>query len=63
MLKTIKKIESEKIIAIVRNVQKDKIVYLCRALYDGGIRLVEFTYDASKKTSDEEKNPLSSRQV
>lgn len=54
MKNIIEKIESEKIIAIVRNVQKDKILKLCHALYDGGIRLVECTYDASKQISDEE---------
>ncbi|MBR3848698.1 MAG: bifunctional 4-hydroxy-2-oxoglutarate aldolase/2-dehydro-3-deoxy-phosphogluconate aldolase [Oscillospiraceae bacterium] len=54
MKKTIERIESEKIIAIVRNVQKDKLIKLCRALYDGGIRLVECTYDASGITTDVE---------
>jgi len=54
MKRTIEKIESEKIIAIVRNVQKDKLIKLCRALYDGGIRLLECTYDASGVTTDVE---------
>ena len=47
MVRTIKSIESEKIIAIIRNVPKEKLLRLCHALYDGGIRLVECTYDAS----------------
>ncbi len=50
----IEKIQAEKIIAIVRNVQKDKLIPLCEALYAGGIRLVECTYDASGKASDEQ---------
>ncbi|MBE7038974.1 MAG: bifunctional 4-hydroxy-2-oxoglutarate aldolase/2-dehydro-3-deoxy-phosphogluconate aldolase [Ruminococcaceae bacterium] len=54
MKRTIEKIESEKIIAIVRNVQKDKLIKLCRALYDGGIHLLECTYDASGITTDVE---------
>lgn len=44
----------EKIITIVRGVSKEKLVPLVQAMYDGGIRLVECTYDASGKISDEE---------
>ena len=44
----------EKIITIVRGVSKEKLVPLAQAMYDGGIRLVECTYDASGKVSDEE---------
>lgn len=44
----------EKIITIVRGVSKEKLVSLVQAMYDGGIRLVECTYDASGKISDEE---------
>ena len=54
MEQIIKKIQKEKIIVIIRNVQKDKLIKLCEALYDGGIRLVECTYEASGKISDEE---------
>ena len=50
----IKAIESEKIIAIVRNVKKEKLLNLCQALYDGGIRFVECTFDASGITTDTE---------
>ncbi len=50
----IEKIQTEKIIAIVRNVDKDKLIKLCQALYDGGIRIIECTYDATGKTSDAE---------
>ena len=54
MKKIIEQIENEKIIAIVRNVKTEKLLKLCHALYNGGIRLVEYTYDASGATSDEE---------
>lgn len=50
---TIKLIEEAKIITIVRGVPSDKIIPLVQAMYDGGIRAVEFTYDASGKKSDE----------
>ncbi len=50
----IKKIEQEKIIVIVRGVEGEKLVPLAEAMYEGGIRLLEITYTASGKTSDEE---------
>ena len=40
------KIKAEKIIVIVRGVKKDKLVPLAEAMYQGGIRLLEITYDA-----------------
>lgn len=52
--KVIEKIQKEKIITIVRGVSKEKIIPLAKALYDGGIRLIECTYDASGLISDEE---------
>ena len=54
MTETIKRIEENKIIVIVRGVEKEKLIPLAQAMYDGGIRLVEFTYDTSGKISDEE---------
>ena len=54
MTGTIKTIEENKIIVIVRGVDREKLIPLAQAMYDGGIRLVEFTYDASGKISDEE---------
>ena len=47
-------IEEEKIIVIVRNVEKEKLIPLTQAMYDGGIRLLEVTYDATGKVKDEE---------
>lgn len=42
---TIDFIKENKIIAIVRGVSKDKIVDLGNALYEGGIRLIEVTFN------------------
>ena len=54
MENTIKKIEKEKIIVIARGVAKEKLIPLGIAMYNGGIRLIECTYDASGFMSDEE---------
>ena len=51
---TIKTIEKEKLIVIVRGVEREFLIPLAEAMYTGGIRLLEITYDASGKTSDEE---------
>ena len=50
----IKTIEKEKIITIVRGVKKEDLIPLAEAMYKGGIRLMEITYDATGKTPDEE---------
>ena len=50
----ISQIEKEKLIVIVRGVKRDRLIALADALYAGGVRLMEITYDASGKTSDEE---------
>ncbi len=50
----IKTIEKEKIIVIVRGVEKEKLIPLAEAMYAGGIRLLEVTYSANGKVSDEE---------
>lgn len=50
----IKTIEQEKLIAIVRNVESEKLVPLAEAIYDGGIRLLEITYSADGRVSDED---------
>ena len=49
-----KTIEEEKIIVIVRGVEGAKLVPLAEAMYEGGIRLLEITYSANGKTSDDE---------
>ena len=47
-------IESGKVITIVRGVARDRLIDLAEAMYRGGIRLLECTFDASGKTSDDE---------
>ena len=50
----INSIKNEKLIVIVRGVEKEKLIPLAEAMYDGGIRLLEITYSADGKISDEE---------
>ncbi len=47
-------LEQARIIVIVRGVARESLIPLAEAMYAGGIRAVECTYDASGKTSDEE---------
>ena len=41
----IRSIEENKLIAILRGVSKDKLLKTAKALYDGGVRLLEITYN------------------
>lgn len=50
----IKSIEKEKIVVIVRGVARENLIPLTQAMYEGGIRLLEITYDATGKTTDAE---------
>ena len=50
----IEKIKEGKIIVIVRGVARENLIPLAEAMYAGGIRLLECTYDASEKIPDEE---------
>lgn len=52
--KVIEDIIANKIIAIIRGVEREKLIPMAQAMYDGGIRLMEITYDAKGNTSDEE---------
>ena len=56
MLKSeiIERILKEKIIVIVRSVDKKDILPFAKAVYDGGVRAIELTYDAAKPQNDEE---------
>lgn len=47
----IKKIKEEKLIAIVRGVRPELCLKVAQALYDGGVRLTEITYDQNAPTS------------
>ncbi|MBR1969452.1 MAG: bifunctional 4-hydroxy-2-oxoglutarate aldolase/2-dehydro-3-deoxy-phosphogluconate aldolase [Clostridia bacterium] len=50
----INEIIKNKIIVIVRGVEKEKLIPLATAMYNGGIRLIELTYSADGKVSDSE---------
>lgn len=52
--KIIDAVFAEKLIVIVRGVEREKLIPLAEAMYAGGIRLLEITFDASGKTSDYE---------
>ena len=51
---TINLIERKKIIVIVRGVEKEKLIPLAEAMYNGGIRLLEVTFDARGIIDDKE---------
>lgn len=50
----IKQMREEKVIAIARGITTEQCVHVAKALYDGGIRFMEVTFDASGKVPDEE---------
>lgn len=50
----IQAVEKEKLIVIVRGVEREKLIPLAEAMYQGGIRLLEVTYSANGKVSDEQ---------
>ncbi len=52
--KVIETISAEKIVVIVRGVEKEKLIPLAEAMYAGGIRLLEVTYSANGSVSDED---------
>lgn len=54
MDKTINRIKENKIIAIIRGINQDKIVRTAEALYAGGIFLVEVTFNQSSPNGNQE---------
>ncbi len=50
----INKILEEKIVVIVRGIDSDKIIPLAEAMYEGGIRALEITYNASNMAENAE---------
>lgn len=51
---TIRSIEREKLISIVRSPEKDSLLPAVQALYEGGVRLLEVTFDRSGRLSRNE---------
>lgn len=49
----IRTIEENKLIAILRGIPKDKLLKTAKALYDGGVRLLEITYNFKNVTDEE----------
>ena len=47
-------IQAEHLIVIVRGVASEKLIPLAEAMYEGGVRLLEITYSADGRVSDEE---------
>ena len=47
-------VKEEKLIVIVRGCAPDKLIPLARAMYEGGVRLIEITYSANGSISDED---------
>ena len=54
MEKIVNELLSEKIIVIVRGINREKLIPLAEALYIGGIRFLEVTFSADGNISDEE---------
>ena len=50
----IKAVNEEKLIVIVRGVEREKLIPLAEAMYKGGVRLLEITYSANGSVTDEE---------
>jgi 2-dehydro-3-deoxyphosphogluconate aldolase/(4S)-4-hydroxy-2-oxoglutarate aldolase len=50
----IKSVNEEKLVVIVRGIERDKLIPLAEAMFLGGVRLLEITYSADEKVSDEE---------
>ena len=51
--KVIKAVESEGLIVILRGIEDEKLIPLAEAMYEGGVRLIEVTYSADGRVSDE----------
>ena len=50
----IEAVSKEKIVVIVRGIESEKLIPMTEAMYKGGIRLLEVTYSADGRVSDEE---------
>ena len=54
MIDVIQKINDNHLVVIVRGVEKELLVPLAEAMYEGGVRLLEITYSANGSVSDED---------
>ena len=54
MQTTVDLIKNEHLIVIVRGVKSEQLIPLAEAMYAGGVRLLEVTYSADGRVSDEE---------
>lgn len=50
----IARVETEKLIVIVRGIKKEYLIDMAEAMYAGGVRLLEVTYSANGAVADEE---------
>ena len=50
----IQEMQQEKVIAIARGLTTEQVVAAAKALYEGGIRFMEVTFDATGKVSNDE---------
>lgn len=54
MDKVINAVLENKIVVIVRGAEAEKLIPIAEAVYEGGIRLLEITFDNTGRTTDEE---------
>ncbi len=47
--KVIEKIKEEKLVAILRGMEEEQLIPVAEALYEGGVRLIECTFDHSRE--------------
>ncbi|MCF8018950.1 MAG: bifunctional 4-hydroxy-2-oxoglutarate aldolase/2-dehydro-3-deoxy-phosphogluconate aldolase [Vallitaleaceae bacterium] len=50
----IERVKKEKIIAIVRGINKERVLDTCKALYAGGISMIEVTFNQSSPTGNKD---------
>lgn len=50
----LEQIYEDKVIAILRGIEQGKILPVCQALYDGGIKMIEVTFNQSSSTGVED---------
>ena len=56
-------IEKSKVIAIIRGVEGEKLLKTAQAIYDGGVRVMEITFDATGNTTEAETGAMISELI